>query len=211
MVRRTTAGAGFTLLELMISMTIVALMVVTLFGGFRVGARAWEKGEKDMGGRQRQRIVLDLLRRQLASVCATEVLDAQGQPVLFQGDHKSMTFVSHVALTPGGMAVPVLVRLAVESDPDEAGAERLLFSERSLAMAGAGGAGPEEAEGLSVLLAGEHSIGFEYLKIRPGEASSPWREKWDPAVETAPPRAIRISLRENEGKAPVYVIAAPRE
>jgi len=44
---------GFTLLELLISMTILAMIVVIIFGAFRVGIRAWEKGEKDLGVRQR--------------------------------------------------------------------------------------------------------------------------------------------------------------
>ena len=64
---------GFTLLELLISLTIVALIVVIIFGALRIGIRAWEKGEKDVDVRQRQRIVLDLIKRQLASTCVSDV------------------------------------------------------------------------------------------------------------------------------------------
>ena len=61
------ANKGFTLLELLISLTILGVIVVIIFGAFRIGIRAWEKGEKDVESRQRQRIVLDLSKQQLAS------------------------------------------------------------------------------------------------------------------------------------------------
>ena len=32
----------------MISLTIMALVLVLVFGAFRIGSRAWEKGEKDV-------------------------------------------------------------------------------------------------------------------------------------------------------------------
>ena len=48
---------------------------------------------------------------------------------------------------------------------------------------------------------------FEYLKERPGEEASLWQKSWDPAVDKGIPRAVRITLEENDEKAPIYVIA----
>jgi len=45
---------GFTLLELLISLTILSLVTVLIFGAFRMGIRAWEKGERNIDGRQRE-------------------------------------------------------------------------------------------------------------------------------------------------------------
>ncbi|HEX7533874.1 MAG TPA: prepilin-type N-terminal cleavage/methylation domain-containing protein [Syntrophales bacterium] len=36
---------GFTLLELLIALTITAMIVAIIFGALRIGIRAWEKGE----------------------------------------------------------------------------------------------------------------------------------------------------------------------
>jgi general secretion pathway protein J len=206
--RRGFRNKGFTLLELLISMTILAMIVVIVFGAFRVGVRAWEKGENAVEGRQRQRIVLDLIRHQLASVCATPVLDREGKPIRFRGDRRSMTFVSLVQLTPGAPAGPTYVRYAVRHDAtdDTAG---LAFYERGTdlpdGMAGAGD--PDEAD-FYQLLDGLGDIAFEYLKIRPDATESPWQESWDPAFDKGVPRAVRIMVRENSRKAPIYVIAA---
>ncbi len=34
--------AGFTLVELLVAMTLLAFLSITLFGGLRFGARSWE-------------------------------------------------------------------------------------------------------------------------------------------------------------------------
>ena len=55
------------------------------------------------------------------------------------------------------------------------------------------------------------SIVFEYLKDRPGEEASLWQKSWDPAVDKGVPRAVRVTLEENDEKAPIYVIAGAGE
>ena len=199
---------GFTLLELLISLTIVAMIVVIMFGALRIGIRAWEKGEKEVDMRQKQRIVLDLLKRQLASISMADVRNPDQQPILFKGDSKSVEFVSYIPLTPGSRRGLVYVKYAVSHETGD-DRESLAFYERSVAspdnktVLGE----PDEAD-FSELLSGMKSIVFEYLKTLPEEEESPWQESWDTAVEKGIPRAIRITLRENDTKAPFYVIAA---
>ncbi len=201
-------GRGFTLLELLISITILAMIVVIMFGALRIGIRAWEKGEKEVDIRQKQRIVLDLIKRQLASISATDVRNRDQQPILFKGDSKSVEFVSHIPLTPGGRPGLVYVKYAVGRETGNE-KERLAFYERSVALPDKKtGAGEVDEADFSELLSGMKSIVFEYLKSRPDEKESPWQESWDSAIEKGLPRAIRITLRENDKKAPVYVIAA---
>ncbi|HOO91604.1 MAG TPA: prepilin-type N-terminal cleavage/methylation domain-containing protein, partial [Syntrophales bacterium] len=87
---------GFTLLELLISLTILSLVTVLIFGAFRMGIRAWEKGERNIDGRQRERIVLDLIKRQLSSI-PVDVVKGDKALVL-KGDGKSLEFVSDIHL-----------------------------------------------------------------------------------------------------------------
>jgi len=198
-------NSGFTLLELLISMTILSMIVVIMFGGFRIGIRAWEKGEKDVGFRQKQRIVLDLIKHQLVSICVAEVRDRDGRKVRFRGDPGSMAFVSHLPLTPGGLTGLTFVQYTVGHDAGDDTA-CLTFYERPLAYPGrsAGALEPDYAE----LLCGVENMAFEYLKARPKKQESPWQASWDPETEKGTPRAIRIMLQEKKGESPVYVIAA---
>jgi prepilin-type N-terminal cleavage/methylation domain-containing protein len=36
---------GFTLIELVLALSILAIMITVLFGGLRMGLRAWQQGE----------------------------------------------------------------------------------------------------------------------------------------------------------------------
>jgi general secretion pathway protein J len=202
---------GFTLLELLISLTIVALIVVIIFGALRIGIRAWEKGEKDVDIRQRQRIVLDLIKRQLASTCMSVVWERDQPRVSLKGDSKSIEFVSHIPMTPGNRFGLVYVQYAIKREK-EGNKEHLIFYERNIALPGkkTGAGNPDEGD-FSELLSGMKSIVFEYLKDRPGEEASIWQKSWDPAVDKGVPRAVRVTLEENDEKAPIYVIAGAGE
>jgi general secretion pathway protein J len=202
---------GFTLLELLIALTIVAVIVVIIFGALRIGIRAWEKGEKDVDSRQRQRIVLDLIKRQLASTCVSEVWGRDQQLVSLKGDSKSIEFVSQFPMTPGNRFGTVYVKYAIKREK-EGEKEHLTFYEKNVALPDKKfGAGNPDDGNFSELLSGMKSIVFEYLKERPGEASSVWQKSWDPAGDKGVPRAVRVTLKENDEKAPIYVIAGAGE
>jgi len=202
---------GFTLLELLIALTITAVIVVIIFGALRIGIRAWEKGEKDVDSRQRQRIVLDLIKRQLASTCVSDVWGRDQQLVSLKGDNKSIEFVSHIPMAPGNRFGLVYVKYAVKQEK-EGGKEHLTFYEKNIALPDKkiGAGNPDEGD-FSELIPGMKSIVFEYLKDRPGEEASIWQKSWDSAVDKGVPRAVRVTLAENDEKAPIYVIAGAGE
>jgi len=223
MVRET--NKGFTLLELLISLTILSVIVVIIFGGFRIGIRAWEKGERDVETRQRQRIVLDLIKRQIASICLREVKDASQQSmllkgddpsetkdanqqsVLLKGDDKSMVFLSLVPLVPGNRFGTVCVKYRVRPE-DDGDRERLMFWEKNIVLMSKKtdmSALPEDE--FFELLPGVQRISFEYLKGGTGEESSQWQQTWDQAMDEGLPRAVRVVMVEDVEKAPVSVIA----
>jgi general secretion pathway protein J len=200
---------GFTLLELLIALTIVAVIVVITFGALRIGIRAWEKGEKDVDIRQRQRIVLDLIKRQLASTCVSDVWGRDQQRVSLKGDNKSIAFVSHIPMAPGNRFGLVYVQYAVKQEK-QGDKEHLTFYEKNIALPDKGAGNPDEGD-FSELLPGMKSIVFEYLKNRPGEEVSLWQKSWDPAVDKGVPRAVRVKFDENDEKTPIYVIAGAGE
>jgi general secretion pathway protein J len=203
---------GFTLLELLIALTIVAMIVAIIFGALRIGIRAWEKGEKDVDIRQRQRIVLDLIKRQLASTCVSDVWERDQKRVSLKGDSKSIEFVSYIPMEPGNRFGLVNVQYAVKKEKN-GDKEHLTFYEKNVALPDkkTGAGNPDESD-FAELIPGMKSIEFEYLKVRTGEdASTMWQKSWDPAVDKGVPRAVRITLEENDEKAPIYVIAGAGE
>ncbi len=201
------ANKGFTLLELLISLTILGVIVVIIFGAFRIGVRAWEKGEKDVETRQRQRIVLDLIKRQLASICLSEVKDASQQPLLLKGDNKSLEFVSHIPMVPGNQFGTVYVKYVVKSE-DGGEMERLTFWEKNIVLLNKEtNMNDLHEDDFFELFPGVQSIAFEYLKGRTDEEISEWQQTWDQAIDEGFPLAIKVILMEDVEKAPIYVIA----
>lgn len=57
---------GFTLVELLVALGLMALVSVALFGGMRFGMRAWETGTQRIDQATRIELVQSLLRRQLS-------------------------------------------------------------------------------------------------------------------------------------------------
>ena len=202
----TEPSRGFTLLELLISLTIVAVIVVIIFGAFRIGVRAWEKGERDVEVHQRHRIVLDLIKRQLASICMRKVKGGGKEPFLLKGDNKTMELVSHVPILPGNEFGLVYIKYVVKPDQEEV--EHLAFYEKNIVLPEKD-VGPDDVDedAFYELIPGIQSIRFEYLKNQSEEEDYKWQKTWNQENDDGFPRAVGIILKKDEEAAPIYVIA----
>src|SRR5262245_8411438 len=89
---------GFTLLEIVIAVTLVALMAVALWSVFRISLTSWTRGTEYIDAHQRHRSVLDLVNRQMASIFGPIApIDLQtGGAIypIFVGKTDSVQFVS---------------------------------------------------------------------------------------------------------------------
>jgi general secretion pathway protein J len=113
------AVKGFTLVELLISMTIVAVILVIIQGALRIGVKAWESGERDIEITQRQQIVLSLMNQQIASACWEEIQKEDADPYYFSGKADFMEFVSSVSIVPGNALGHVYVAYRIVSGDKE--------------------------------------------------------------------------------------------
>ena len=95
---RIAAETGFTLLEMVVSVTLVAMMAVSLWGAFRISLASWARGTQSIDENQRSRTVLDVVRKQMASAYGlTAPVDPLSPGVIypiFEGTERSLRFVS---------------------------------------------------------------------------------------------------------------------
>ena len=194
---------GFTLLELLLSITILSLVLVMIYGTLSIGSRAWEKGERDISKIQRMRVIMDLLSREIKSAFPYEVtpseLDVHKKFYAFEGKKDSISFVSAVPLK-GGRGRLSWLSFWVESDEGLVVVERDalrtdIFKERNSI---------DENE-LVVLDPRITRMRFEYYKLKSGkeegEGEGMWEEHWDAEKEGMLPRAVKVELTfEEEGK-----------
>src|SRR5215468_7067386 len=102
---------GFTLLELVLAMTALALVAAICYGAFHLGIRAVQSGEVAVLTAERLRIATDVIIRQVKSVvpyCARN-LDDEVFPH-FVGTATSMGFVTSARMKGGGGMAKVVYR-----------------------------------------------------------------------------------------------------
>ena len=65
-------ASGFTLLELMISITILTMILGIILGAMRLGSRSWEVGEKRIDRVQKIRMTHDIISEDIKSILPTK-------------------------------------------------------------------------------------------------------------------------------------------
>jgi general secretion pathway protein J len=120
---RARPVAGFTLVELLIALAMVALITLLLFSGLRVGSRAWDgvDAAAERTGALRQANAF-LLRTLSQARAMTLVYDGESVPV-FAGDTERLEFVAPLSEHVG---IPGLYVLRLESEGSGDGAALVL-------------------------------------------------------------------------------------
>jgi general secretion pathway protein J len=199
---------AFTLIELIISLTIIAVILVIIFGAFRIGIRAWEKGEKDIDKQQRYRIVLDLIHRQITSITYKKATIDDQDRLILNGDAKSFEFASHVSLKPENkFGVAYVKYVVVKGESTE---ERLVAYEKNMVLFDKDFKFSDiEPDAFFELIPYVTAISFEYLKPPEiGLEEKPkWQDRWDPENDQGLPMAVRMSVVDEPEATPLVVIA----
>lgn len=201
--RRPDASPGFTLLELLVSLTIIAVTVVLIMGAFRIGVRAWEKGEQDVETHQRMRAVLDIVSRQISAIRLKKMTNAVDETFYLNGTQKSLEFLTVGSLPNREASGIVHLRYAIEKTPDAG--ESLAFSAGPPGSTATSGE-PDPPEDYT-LIPGAHLIAFEYLASVTPEAGLNWQQTWEPGDSEGVPIAVRLTVQANDRTEPVRVIA----
>lgn len=185
---RTRPRAGFTLLEVVLAMTAMALVAAICYGVFHLGMRAVERGEIAVVTEQRLRATSDVLIRQVKSTVPYPARneDDEVYPYFF-GSPTAMTFITAAGQVSGGALTRVSYR--IESDPP-----RLLLSESPFFSPDTLGrdAFDPVGERAAVLLDGFVRGEFRYLLF--DGADYEWRNSWDAREEELLPVAVRVLI-----------------
>lgn len=172
------SARGFTLIEVIIAITILSLVTVIIGSAFRLGIQAWEKGEKETGDTQRLRIMSGMLSQQLKSAFPYKVkIEDEDEPVvIFKGETDSLLFVTTFADSSYGGFKWVKY---VYKDGDLYYKEGLLPDKKI----------EEKVKDKEEIIDTDVSeVRFEYLSPEDGE----WVESWDYGQEL--PEAVKIKI-----------------
>ncbi len=123
---------GFTLIELMVALTILVILLAALYSGFDAAQRAWEEESTTQKAESALRLAMDELGSELRSAVADKILlDARPAPYFF-GGRDSLRFLTADPAPILGELVPGIVEVTWKVDLDDATEERGLIVERAL-------------------------------------------------------------------------------
>lgn len=188
--RALRRSAGFTMIEVLISMCLLALIAGICYAAFHLGIRAVGKGEMAVVTAQRLRAATDVLIHQVKSAVASPALiDGDTYPY-FYGTATSMSFVTEAGQLGGGGRARVTYSFV--ADPPQ-----LVLEESSYFDADTlGGSKPEVDEARSaVVLDGFRTMSFEFYDGTDSlDCPGNWCSSWNPLEAETIPAAVRIKV-----------------
>ena len=176
------AQRGFTLLELLIALSLVATLLVIAFGGLRVAFDSWRRGGDRAETQQHVRGVALVLARTIGA--AYPYRGDRGlvpeSSLLFFGTETRLEFVTQSAPFPFPAPIAfTAVVIALDEGGERAG---LVVRQRPLPNRN-----PFEDAVPVFHDASVTSLTFQYL-----DQSGSWLDQWDGGQ--APPRAVRVTV-----------------
>lgn len=174
---------GFTLIELVLALSILAVMLAVLFAGLRVGLQAWQRGEERAETLQHARSMTQIIEQAVGGAYPFQgPVDQNSQPqIIFKGAADRLSFVT---VSPP-MPFPVPIAFTGVTLSMEAGASPgLAIREKALPNFE-----PFEDVIPSLVDPSITAIRFRYLRD-----DGSWVEGWDAGDERTLPRAVEVTL-----------------
>ena len=187
------AQVGFTLIEVILALTIFALMGTILYAAFSLSHRAVEKSHATFEKNQKLRSAGDILGSYIRSSYPYRA-SSQDRSVFYLGEENDLVFVSSFPMAMGGRGM-AKIHLTWESDGRREGVLRLneeipLRLNEDTASTG--------LVNSIALQDGVKEFRLAYLDSQSEEEK--WLERWDGQERKMLPRAVRLSYREASGQ-----------
>lgn len=192
---------GFTLLELVIAMTLTAMLLGMLSAGLYSVVNDWQRENTGLDDTLDKSLVILQVDRALQAAFPHSYVDQErlSRHIYFQGTEDSVSFVSAVSpQRQGGL-------MAWQLSDDQDGVMLKLVP----AYADSPEERLEELEGTNVLPG--YSLEVRYL-VQEDVDSKEWLEEWDGSERQSLPLAVHLVLTPDDGddpKAEVLEVLAP--
>lgn len=191
---------GFTLLELLVSLSLTAVVLTLLLSGIRVTQAAWQRGSERLVILDRTLAQEEAIASQMSSAISRQLsVQYDQQPwqlICFRGDSQELRFLSSYSFLGQRHSGLWLVNYRVTSEPS--GKQQLVISERVFSdesqLASYFLAPPSALSGLRFIENADR-IELSYLSPTSPGAPAAWLPEWKCDHRKQLPRAVRIRWR----------------
>jgi prepilin-type N-terminal cleavage/methylation domain-containing protein len=195
---------GFTLVEILVAVTLVAMMAVGLWAALRISVNSWARGTENIDASQRSRSILDLVRKQMGStygaIAPIDLLTGGTTYPIFSGSDTSVQFISLCSLR--FYENPGLTMVSYDVVRNAQGGYELVQKEARYL-----GLDPEKqdyfidsAEQALTIFNNLESFKFEYFDPGTQTTAPQWVSVWDPQETQRLPGAISMTFVTRDPK-----------
>jgi len=184
---------GFTLLELLISITMLALITGIMGWALSMSQRTLDKGERKIHYLERMKVSFSLLESQIISLFPYQYEDEGEKKLFFYGGKDKLMFASNYSLWRGTRGNTFVT---YDIQTNEKGKQFLKITEQLIGL---------EAKNETILFDDCTGIHFEYF-LKNALEEGKWVDRW-PADEKGLPDKIRINIMQNTKKVDLLVNA----
>jgi prepilin-type N-terminal cleavage/methylation domain-containing protein len=215
---RARTETGFTLLEVLVSISLTAVVLTILLGGFRLTEEAQRRGEEKLDAMAQRLAAMDALQVQMSSAVprvSTMEGDTQHRQLLsFRGTAKEVRFLTRFSWA--GERAPGLYLATYRALEEPGGHEQLVISEVGIT---------NDYQFLTALLAqdapstytmpvGNQADDIEFSYLQPSSPAEPatWFPEWKTDEKKEYPKAVQVHfLRAGQEQLVTLVISVEEE
>jgi general secretion pathway protein J len=191
---------GFTLIEVLIAMTLLSIMVVLLFSSLKICADSWEKGESKITDVNEVAVVYNFFQRHLseAKPLWNDFSSEEEKTFSFQGKAQSLQFISAFPASAGRSGLQ-LFSLDLQEEDDEQVIKITITPFFPVAE------GKEWHKEEVTLIKHVNDFMLAYFGSDDGVSEGSWEKEW--LDKEVLPRLVKINIKlENEIYWPEMII-----
>ena len=206
MMSQRSRSAGFTLIELIAALVLLALMSSVIYSALSLAGRAWDGGEAKATQVSEMRQTHEFLREELTAEFPLRLKKAVDLPLMFAGESDELRFTASLPtrVAEGGVLYFRLA-LARVDDRTQLIVERLLPDPQATQN-------PEfQNVEHSVLADNIAELKISYYGRDPGAVATDtpsWRDRWDDRQRL--PLLVKIDVQPKQGPAWPTLVVEPR-
>ncbi|MEO8133169.1 MAG: prepilin-type N-terminal cleavage/methylation domain-containing protein [Betaproteobacteria bacterium] len=211
---RSSAGRvrGFTLLETLVALTLLAMILAVLTGSIRFAGQSRDAVATKLDGIDNMRIAQDFLRQTITQAHPKRWLKVVGRPFVFRGERDELALAAPLTARVGVGGLFLLKFSLVDSG--EKGQGKKLVMARVFPEPTAQEMPDFSTAETTVLAENLSELEIAYLGRDDETADPTWRDDWKEGARM--PEAVRLRIRTDKGAAwpelivPLRVVPRPR-
>ncbi|MBL4772586.1 MAG: prepilin-type N-terminal cleavage/methylation domain-containing protein [Alcanivoracaceae bacterium] len=185
--------SGFSLMEIIVAMTMLSLIMAMIYGGIHTSRKMAEKGNKRINATNEVRVVQELIRRQISRILPMAFKEEDNIFVIFEGDEDHIMYVSPMPgyLGNGGPHVQLIEIVNAK------GGKILQFSHWLLDDSLDQDSFEDSDQEPVVLLENIRHAEFSFVKLDEEGVPGDWENDWEEPENTPLMVKLEVDMGEN--------------